>query len=77
MVDAEMFSETPELYDAIYLAVKDYADEAKRIAHLVKTIAPRATSLLDVACGTGEHARHLHDAHGYDVSGLDIEPDTS
>lgn len=69
-----MFSETAELYDTIYRAFKDYGAEAKHIADLLKTVAPHARTLLDVACGTGEHARLLQAAHGYEVSGLDIEP---
>ena len=68
-----MFSETPELYDTIYRAFKDYEGEAKQIAVLLRTVAPDAKTLLDVACGTGEHARLLQAAHGYEVSGLDIE----
>lgn len=70
----EMFSETPELYDTIYRSFKDYEAEATQIADLLKTIAPHARTLLDVACGTGEHARFLQASHGYEVSGLDIEP---
>ena len=69
-----MFSETPELYDTIYRSFKDYAAEATQIADLLKSVVPGARTLLDVACGTGEHARHLHVTHGYDVSGIDIEP---
>lgn len=33
---------------------------------------PGARSVLDIGCGTGEHARHLV-GHGYAVDGLDIE----
>jgi ubiquinone/menaquinone biosynthesis C-methylase UbiE len=69
-----MFSQTPDLYDAIYRSFKDYAAEAEQIAGLLKAIAPNARTVLDVACGTGEHARHLRATHGYEVSGLDIEP---
>jgi ubiquinone/menaquinone biosynthesis C-methylase UbiE len=69
-----MFSESPELYDVIYGAFKDYRAEAATIAGLLRTLAPRAATILDVACGTGEHARWLRDDHGYAVYGLDIEP---
>jgi SAM-dependent methyltransferase len=69
-----VFSETPELYDAIYGAFKDYDAEAAQVARLLNEIAPGACRLLDVGCGTGEHARRLHEVHGFTVAGLDIEP---
>jgi ubiquinone/menaquinone biosynthesis C-methylase UbiE len=71
---AVMFSKTPELYDQIYESFKDYAAETERIAALLRTRSPAARRILDVACGTGEHARHLQWKHGYTVDGLDIEP---
>ena len=70
-----MFSRTAELYDLIYQQFKDYAGECRRIADLLARLHPQATRLLDVACGTGEHARVLAAQHGYQVDGLDIEPE--
>ena len=69
-----MFSEAPELYDVIYGAFKDYDGEAARIAGLVRDEVPNARRLLDVGCGTGEHAVRFHRDHGFDVTGLDLEP---
>ena len=69
-----MFSEAPELYDAIYGAFKDYDSEAARIAQLLQQVVPEARTILDVGCGTGEHALRLYTQHGYRVSGLDLEP---
>lgn len=69
-----MFSETPELYDVIYGSFKDYQAEAANVARLLRARAPDARTILDVACGTGEHARYLAEDHGYAVHGLDIEP---
>jgi len=69
-----MFSEAPELYDLIYGSFKDYDDEAESIAQVLKRLAPTAKVILDVGCGTGEHARHLQTEHGYIVHGLDIQP---
>jgi SAM-dependent methyltransferase len=68
-----MFSEAPELYDLIYQQFKDYAQESGQIAALLERIHPDAESVLDVACGTGEHARILR-TRGYEVDGVDIEP---
>lgn len=69
-----MFSKTPELYDLIYREFKDYQAEAARVADILRAEAPDARTVLDVGCGTGEHARHLGEEHGYDVAGLDVEP---
>jgi SAM-dependent methyltransferase len=69
-----LFSETAELYDAIYGAFKDYATEAERVASLVRGLLPDALTILDVGCGTGEHARHLTQSHGFEVDGLDVDP---
>ena len=69
-----MFSESAELYDAIYGTFKDYAAEAKAIAALVRTAHPGARTVLDVGCGTGEHAKHLRASHGFAVDGLDLDP---
>ncbi len=68
-----MFSETAELYDLIYGQFKDYEDETRRIAELLRRVHPGAETVLDVGCGTGEHARLLA-ALGYRVDGVDIDP---
>lgn len=69
-----MFSESAHLYDAIYRAFKDYAAEATAISTLVHAAHPRPTTILDVGCGTGEHAFHLTKTHGLAVDGLDRDP---
>lgn len=70
-----MFTHSTELYDAIYQQFKDYADESRRVAALLRRVHPNAHTVLDVACGTGEHARHLTGEHGYRVDGIDVEPE--
>src|ERR1041385_4025495 len=69
-----MFSASAEYYDLIYSTKKDYAAEAAKIAALLRRLNPACRSVLDVACGTGEHARHLT-AAVFAVDGLDVDPD--
>ena len=66
-----MFSKSAELYDQIYFEFKDYKAEAQRISELLAGEHSSARTLLDVACGTGEHARILRDQYGFEVDGID------
>lgn len=68
-----MFDAFAEFYDAIYKPIKDYPAEADAVAGLVRKLHPAAKTILDVACGTGEHARLLA-MRGFVVDGLDIDP---
>src|SRR5262245_12149870 len=68
-----MFTASAEYYDLIYSTFKDYAAEADRIAALARQAKPGCRTVLDVACGTGEHARLLAD-RGFEVDGLDLDP---
>ena len=65
-----MFSKTAEWYDLIY-SFKDYAKEARAITDLLRNLHPAARTVLDAACGTGEHARHL--SNQYEVDGIDLD----
>src|SRR3954452_22491707 len=67
-----MFNRSADIYDAVY-AFKDYAGEAARLRELIERRSPGASSLLDVACGTGRHLEEL--GRWYEVEGLDIEAD--
>jgi SAM-dependent methyltransferase len=69
-----MFSQSAELYDLIYSNIKDYSREAAQIATLLQTVRPGCRSILDVACGTGEHAHLLATRHRFKVDGLDFDP---
>jgi SAM-dependent methyltransferase len=68
-----MFSASAELYDLIYSTFKDYRGEAAQIAGLLRALNPECRTVLDVACGSGEHARFLA-THGFAVDGLDLDP---
>src|SRR5689334_23311651 len=67
-----MFTAGAALYDLIY-SFKDYGVETSRIAALLRQRNPRCRTVLDVACGTGEHARRLA-AEGFAVDGVDLNP---
>ena len=68
-----MFRHTTHIYDLIYEAAgKDYAAESSAIRSLIQARNPEARNLLDVACGTGGHLRHLQ--HHYEVTGVDLDP---
>ena len=57
-------------YDKIY-SFKDYLDEAVRIQNIIiKYLRSEGNMLLDVACGTGLHLKHLKD--DFSCTGIDI-----
>lgn len=63
-----------DIYDAIHSARgRDWGAEADEIARMVRSLAPGADSLLDVACGTGAHMERLS-KHFTEVEGLEISP---
>jgi trans-aconitate methyltransferase len=66
-----MFSATADLYDAIY-ASKDYAGEVLKIRQLIERERPGARTILDIGCGTAEHARLL--LPDFEIDGIDVEP---
>src|SRR5690348_10986806 len=63
------FLDNPELLYAMY-KFKNYTRESEYLRTLINAAVPGARSLLDVACGTGEHAKFLK--HHYAVDGIDI-----
>jgi SAM-dependent methyltransferase len=67
-----MFTASAELYDTIYASFKDYEAESDQIAELLGDEHPSCRTILDVGCGTGEHARLLT-ARGFQVDGLDLD----
>lgn len=69
-----MFSASAELYDLLYFSFKDYVRETATLAETIHRLHPTARTVLDVACGTAEHARLLTEQHGFAVDGLDLDP---
>jgi SAM-dependent methyltransferase len=67
-----MFSRTARYYDQIY-SFKNYAEEAAKIRDVIRREHPAAQSILDIACGTAEHAKLL--TPEFSVDGIDLEPE--
>ncbi len=74
-MESAMFSASAEFYDLIYKQFKNFPAEADLIAKMIQQNRPQANMILDVACGTGEHAKWLSLKHGFRVDGIDIEPE--
>jgi ubiquinone/menaquinone biosynthesis C-methylase UbiE len=65
------YARSAEFYDLVY-AGKPYADEAATVhARIQAHLRADGNALLDVGCGTGNHAAHLREH--YRVDGLDLE----
>ncbi|AUS82050.1 SAM-dependent methyltransferase [Actinoalloteichus sp. AHMU CJ021] len=66
--------ETSEVYDLFYQGRgQDFAGEASAVVRAIRERRPHASSLLDVACGTGQHLVSLK-THFDDVAGLELSP---
>jgi len=70
----ESWFDTPE-YHRLY-AAHDDREAAAFVDRLVNWLAPPpGARMLDLGCGAGRHA-HALAAHGFDVIGLDLAPET-
>lgn len=67
-----MYFENPEIYDQTH-SFKDYVHEVSDLVALINRWNPNASTLLDVACGTGLHLERL--SHHFRCEGLDINQD--
>jgi ubiquinone/menaquinone biosynthesis C-methylase UbiE len=64
-----MFDKSAHLYDLAY-SFKDYAGESAWVRQAIRARVPLATSLLDVASGTGKHLEQFRGE--YACQGLDL-----
>src|SRR3954463_5795500 len=66
--------ELADVYDLIFGSRgKDYDGEAAEVVRQVRTRLPRASSLLDVGCGTGAHLQRFREAFDH-VEGVEPAP---
>ena len=65
-----LHNQLSKYYDKVY-SFKDYLDEAVRLQNLIiKYVESGGNALLDVACGTGLHLKHLKD--DFSCTGVDV-----
>jgi len=70
MTKQMLHNQLAKYYDRVY-SFKDYLDEAVRLQNLIiKYLESGGNSVLDVACGTGRHLKHLKD--DFSCTGVDI-----
>ena len=68
-----MYELSAAVYDLMHRARgKDYAAEVVQVSREIRARKADATSLLDVACGTGGHLLHLR--NDFSVSGVELDP---
>lgn len=65
-----VFGNYARYYNLLYRD-KDYAQEAQFIHKLLQTHVPHTQSILELGCGTGNHAQLLA-KQGYNVHGVDL-----
>ncbi|GAA0351510.1 class I SAM-dependent methyltransferase [Bacillus horti] len=67
-----MFDVSSKYYDTIY-STKNYKTEAEQIHQYITNERQEYKTILDVACGTAQHAFYLKDQ--YLVDGIDLNPE--
>lgn len=73
MTDQLLHGLLAKYYDRLY-SYRDYLDEAVKIQNLIIKYSPiEPSTILDVACGTGLHLKHLKD--DFQCTGVDINKD--
>ena len=66
-----MYTRSAAFYDLIY-SWKNYRQEADQLRSVIRAHRPEAKTILDVACGTGEHLRYFPD---FARTGIDLDPE--
>ena len=66
-------SELAEYYDVMHQH-RNYSKECQFADKLVQKYCPGTKHILDIGCGTGEHAIRMAQL-GYEVTGIDLSPD--
>ena len=70
MTNQMLHNQLSKYYDKVY-SYRDYLDEAVRLQNLIiKYLESGGNALLDVACGTGLHLKHLKD--DFSCTGVDV-----
>lgn len=65
-----VFAQYAKYYD-LYYRDKNYKEESDYVDHLIRRFHPKAKTIIDMGCGTGQHDFHLVDK-GYSVTGVDF-----
>jgi len=73
MAEEQLYRKLAKYYDKIY-SQKDYEKEVDFIISVLEKCGVKGREILDVACGTGTHAKLLKE-RGYSVTGLDKNPE--
>ena len=68
-----VFGNYARYYNLLYCD-KDYAEEVRFVNQLLQAHIPGAQSILELGCGTGNHALLLAQ-EGYNIHGIDFSPE--
>lgn len=69
--EAEIYKGLAHIYDEIMRDI-DYDDWADFIDEIIQTHHPEAETLLELACGTGNHALSLDELETYEITATDV-----
>lgn len=70
----DIYDKFGQYYDLIYQKIVNYEKETDAIERILTEFRPKSkNTILDVGCGTGEHALILGE-RGHKVTGIDISP---
>lgn len=70
MPKEQLYKKYAKFYDKVY-SKKKYDEEVEFIKSVIRNFKVKGKNLLDMACGTGTHAKKFTDS-GFNVTGVDI-----